>query len=119
MKFLCDVHIPFFLVKELQSAGHECIHVNNILQGSKTKDSEIIKYADKNGLVLISKDADFKNSFLVKCGPKHLVKVNLGNIPNKLLVSRIFENLQYLEILCQKDRFMLVIDPSETSYLIL
>ncbi|EMS33266.1 hypothetical protein C943_00544 [Mariniradius saccharolyticus AK6] len=47
------------------------------------------------------------------------MKVNLGNIPNKLLVSRIFENLQYLEILCQKDRFMLVIDPSETSYLIL
>jgi predicted nuclease of predicted toxin-antitoxin system len=43
MKFLCDVHISYKIVAHLKSLGFESIHVNEILNKSETKDSEISK----------------------------------------------------------------------------
>ena len=91
MKFLCDVHISFKLVKTIQVLGFECIHVNDILDRWHTKDAEIAKYVDENNYILITKDADFRDSFFVKNTPKKLIKINLGNISNKELIA-IFEN---------------------------
>lgn len=62
MKFLCDVHISIKLVKYLISKNHDCIHVNTILEKWHTKDRDIANYADQNGLILITKDGDFRDS---------------------------------------------------------
>lgn len=78
MKFLCDVHISYKLVNFLNSQGYLAIHVNSILEGSETKDSAISDYADEHDFILISKDADFKISYLIKKKPLKLIKVNLG-----------------------------------------
>lgn len=85
MKFLCDVHIPYHLSKFLVELGHESFHVNHILQKWNTSDSEICRFADENKLTLITKDADFRNSFFIKKTPKKLIKINLGNISNEEL----------------------------------
>lgn len=90
MKFLCDVHIPLKLVKFLQSKGFEAIHVNSMPNKWYTRDQEIIEYANSNCLVLISKDGDFRNSFILNGDPKRLIKINSGNISNQTLIS-IFE----------------------------
>lgn len=42
MKFLCDVHISYKLVKFLEKKGFESIHITKILDGSKTKDEEFV-----------------------------------------------------------------------------
>lgn len=89
MKFLCDVHISFKLVKFLNDSGFESIHVNNILNGYYTKDKDICKFADSNDFIVISKDADFRDSFYLKKTPKKFVKINLGNISNQDLISII------------------------------
>jgi predicted nuclease of predicted toxin-antitoxin system len=87
MKFLCDVHISIKLVKHLNNQGFECIHVNTILDKWFTSDSNIAKFSDLNDLILITKDFDFKNSFLVNKTPKKLIKINLGNISNTQLIE--------------------------------
>ncbi len=92
MKFLCDVHIAFKLVKYIEHNGFECIHVNSILNKWFTTDNEIAKYVDTNDYILISKDADFKNSHFVKHSPKKLIKINLGNISNIELLE-IFNSI--------------------------
>lgn len=38
MKFLCDVHISYKIVKYLRSAGFEATHVNEILDKWYTKE---------------------------------------------------------------------------------
>ncbi|MBN1187175.1 MAG: DUF5615 family PIN-like protein [Bacteroidales bacterium] len=63
MKFLCDVHISYKVVAFIKSLGFEAIHVNEILDKSETKDSDIIAYADKNDFIIITKDADFRDTF--------------------------------------------------------
>ena len=87
MKFLCDVHIPIKLSKKIVQLGFESEHVNNILAKWHTDDKDIIKYADQKGFILVSKDQDFRNSFLLNCKPKKLIKINLGNVSNEKLLE--------------------------------
>ncbi|MEM8894237.1 MAG: DUF5615 family PIN-like protein [Bacteroidota bacterium] len=91
MKFLCDVHIPIKLSKHIGLLGLYSEHVNNILDKWNTTDDDITTYADQHDLIVVTKDQDFRNSFLLKRTPKKLIKVNLGNISNDVLIS-IFEN---------------------------
>ena len=87
MKFLCDVHISIKLVKHLNNLGFESIHVNTILEKWFTTDSAIAKYSDSNDFILVTKDFDFKNSFLINKTPKKLIKINLGNVSNTQLIE--------------------------------
>lgn len=49
--------------------------------------TDINTYVDINDFILISKDADFKNSHFINKTPKKLVKINLGNISNEELIT--------------------------------
>ena len=110
MKFLCDVHISIKLVKFLISKNYDCIHVNTILEKWNTKDSAIANYVDQNGLILITKDADFRDSHYLKNTPKKLVKINLGNISNADLLLIFESNLTKIEKLNSNDCFIVEID---------
>lgn len=63
MKFLCDVHISYKLVKYLKDLSIETIQVNEILDKWNTTDKDISIYTEENDLMVITKDADFRNSF--------------------------------------------------------
>lgn len=69
MKFLCDVHISYKLVRFLQSRGMEVIHVNELPDKWFTKDDFISSFADAGDYAVITKDADFKNSHFVNASP--------------------------------------------------
>ena len=97
MKFLCDVHIPKKLSKYLELRGFESEHVNHILDGCFTTDAAISLHVDKNDLILITKDRDFKNSHLLVGAPKKLIKVNLGNISNERLIELFDANLHSID----------------------
>jgi predicted nuclease of predicted toxin-antitoxin system len=74
-------------VKFLESKGYNAFHVNSLPDKWYTKDNYISKYADLNDFILITKDADFRNSYFIKKTPKKLIKVNLGNISNAALID--------------------------------
>lgn len=116
MKFLCDVHISIKLVKFLNYKNYESMHVNSILDKWYTKDEDISKFADQNNLILISKDADFRDSFYLKNTPKKLVKVNLVNISNSELILILENNLDKIEKLNLLDSFILEIDKDSLIY---
>jgi predicted nuclease of predicted toxin-antitoxin system len=112
MKFLCDVHISIKLAKHLNNQGFECIHINTILDKWFTSDSAIAKYSDTNNLTLITKDFDFKNSFLVNKTPKKLIKINLGNISNTKLIEIFNRFLSEIETIDKNNsQYMIEIAP--------
>lgn len=86
MDFLCDVHIPLKLVKYLISCGHSTYHVNQLPNKWYTSDSDICLFADKQSLIVVTKDEDFRNSFLLRKTPRKLVRIVLGNISNHDLI---------------------------------
>lgn len=97
-------------MKFLISKNHDCTHVNTILDKWFTKDDAIANYADLNGLILITKDGDFRDSHYLKNTPNKLVKINLGNISNADLILIIDNNLTKIEKLNLNDSFILEID---------
>jgi predicted nuclease of predicted toxin-antitoxin system len=120
MKFLCDVHISFKLVNALNQLGYECVHVNNILDKWFTKDEAITKFADKNDYIIITKDADFRNSFFINRTPKKLLKVNLGNITNHDLIKIVTECMPKIENVSQNHKnFIIEIDLKSSNYITL
>lgn len=120
MKFLCDVHISYKLVNAIQNLGFICIHVNTILDKWYSKDADIAKYADENNYIIISKDADFRNSFFVNKSPKKLIKINLGNITNSQLIKIIADNISNFDTLTSKhSNFLIEIDLETINFVTL
>jgi len=97
MKFLCDVHISYKLVKFLNDAGHEAIHVNQILDKWYSTDQDIAKYADDNSCIVISKDSDFRDSYFVNKTPRKVIRICLGNVSNQRLIEIFSNNIDKLK----------------------
>lgn len=116
MKFLLDVHISMKLVNTIKKSGFECIHINSILDSWYTKDYKISKYTDQFGYILITKDSDFRDSHYLKNIPKKLIKINLGNISNILLIEIIINNLPKILELDKSEFFIFEIDKNYSVF---
>lgn len=82
-----------------------------------TKDEDICTYADRNDLVVLTKDVDFRNSFLIKNTPNKLVKVNLGNLSTQILIDILSENLQAIQKLNSRGGFMIELDQNSATFI--
>lgn len=108
MKFLCDVHILLKLSKRIVQLGFDSEHVNNILDKWNTKDIDIANYVEQNDLILITKDQDFRNRFLLNNKPKKPIKVNLGNISNSELLETFEKHFEKISELNQQSKTFMV-----------
>jgi predicted nuclease of predicted toxin-antitoxin system len=88
----------------------ETIHVNEILDKWHSKDKDICTFADENDLIVITKDTDFRNSFLINGTSKKLVRIKLGNLSTSILIKVISENLSAIQTLNSKGGFMIELD---------
>ena len=62
---------------------------------------------------MITKDADFRNGYFLNKNPQKLTKINLGNISNMDLISKIEENLVVIEKISELENFIIEIDKNE------
>ncbi len=114
MDFLIDVHLPISLSKFLSKQPNcTSVHVNQILQKWHTTDAEICRHADKNDLVVITKDGDFKNSHFINKTPKKIIRVTLGNITNKEAIAFFDKYLPFILPLSAKTDFYIEIDKEQ------
>lgn len=116
MKFLCDVHISYKLNKYLIAKGFESVHIYFILEKWTTKDSKIYQYADENNLIVITKDQDFRNSYIFQNTPKKLIRVVLGNISNHKLLDLFERHLNLIVSLKDENQFFVEIGDSFVVY---
>jgi predicted nuclease of predicted toxin-antitoxin system len=90
MKFLVDAQLPRRLVYRLQEMGFEAVHTLDLPLGNRTPDSYINELSMREEYTVITKDADFVNSFLLHRKPYKLLLVSTGNIRNQEL-ERLFQ----------------------------
>jgi len=94
MKFLVDAQLPRRLVARLRELGFEAIHTLDLPSGNRTPDSLINELSMSEEYIVITKDADFVNSFLLHKKPHKLLLVSTGNIRNKDLESLFLGNIK-------------------------
>ena len=94
MKFLVDAQLPARLARQLDSAGHDAIHTLSLPDRNRTSDQEIASIADGDDRVVISKDRDFRDAYLLRKVPRRLLLVETGNVNNDDLMALFDKNLQ-------------------------
>lgn len=96
MKFLVDAQLPTRLVKLLKLAGYDAIHTRDLLLQNATTDVEINIISMEQERIVITKDSDFLDSFLISGRPYKLLLVTTGNITNTELLELFKKNLSQL-----------------------
>ena len=93
MKFLVDAHLPRHLALLLREHGYDAVHTLDLAEGNRTTDNRINEISEMQRRVVITKDADFVNSFLISKRPYKLLLISTGNISNQELEGLFVRNL--------------------------
>ena len=93
MKFLVDAQLPRRLAHRLQELGYDAIHTLDLPLGNQTPDQVINEISEREQRIVISKDADFVNSFTLYRRPSKLLLVSTGNIKNVALEQLFLQNI--------------------------
>ena len=86
MNFLVDAQLPPALARWIADQGHQASHVFDI--GLQSADDPMIwERARKESTVIISKDEDFVDHWLLSAEPVQLVWIRKGNCSNRALIA--------------------------------
>lgn len=108
MKFLIDAQLPPSLCQLFIARGFDCLHTLNLPLQNETPDNTINSISVNEQRILITKDGDFFDSFMVNHEPYKLILVKLGNTSkNELLqfFSMQFDNI--IEKIKEEDMILL------------
>ena len=92
--FIVDAQLPYSLAIMLRQRGYDAVHTDDLPNKERTGDNEIRIVAKDDNRIVITKDSDFFNSYILSKSPSRLLLISTGNIINKELFY-LFE--KYLE----------------------
>jgi predicted nuclease of predicted toxin-antitoxin system len=91
-----DAQLPRRLARWLSDAGYDAVHTRDLPHGNRTRDAAINEISAREQRIVITKDADFVNSFTLHHQPYKLLLVSTGNIKNAELEKLFSQNLQQI-----------------------
>lgn len=108
MKFLVDAQLPRRATGWLTAAGCDAVHTLDLPDANHTTDAQINDLAEQEQCVVVTKDADFVDSHLLRGRPSRLLLISTGNISNRELeallvpllpdIIREFQANSFLEV---------------------
>ncbi|RTQ48525.1 hypothetical protein EJV47_16265 [Hymenobacter gummosus] len=97
LRVLVDAQLPRRLARWLtQQAGIDAVHTLDLPAANHTPDGHINELSMQEGRVVITKDADFVNTFLLHGRPYKLLLVSTGNISTTELLELFQQHLPLL-----------------------
>jgi predicted nuclease of predicted toxin-antitoxin system len=85
LKFIIDTQLPPKLAKYLRDKGFPTVHTTYFPNGHLLDDSAIIEIAIRDNRIIITKDSDFLDNFLLNGVPPKVLMLQFGNISNSEL----------------------------------
>jgi predicted nuclease of predicted toxin-antitoxin system len=108
MKWIVDAQLPLKLARFLRDRGYDTLHTRDLPMGNKTPDAYISNLSVQEQRIVITKDSDFVESFLLNKIPYKLLLISTGNITNVELeaifqrsiqqIESLFDNYDYIEL---------------------
>jgi len=83
MNFLVDAQLPRRMTAWLTAAGCDAVHTLDLPDGNRTTDEQINDVADREQRAVVTKDADFVDSHVLRGRPAKLLLISTGNISNR------------------------------------
>lgn len=96
MKFLVDAQLPLRFVRWLGQHGHDALHTLDLPLGNRTPDSDVVARALRDDRIVVTKDSDFVQTFLLT-GQPSLLLISTGNIGNAEMERLLQRNMAAIE----------------------
>jgi len=106
MKFIVDAQLPKRFCGWLTAEGHDAKHTLDLPLRNCTPDNDILDLAEKEGRIVVTKDDDFVQSYMVTGRPPKLLFIATGNISNDELERLIQANLKKIEEAFEEYQFI-------------
>lgn len=106
MKFLVDAQLPVRLARILQDSGYDTLHTRDLPRQNATSDTEINATSIQQSRIVITKDVDFVQSFLLRKQPYKLLLITTGNIKNSDLEALFLKSLSNLASLFEQHSYI-------------
>lgn len=106
MKFLVDAQLPRRLARWLVAQGVDALHTLDLPDGNASSDDQVIERAEREGRIVVTKDADFVQSHILRNRPTQLWLVSTGNTSNAQLESLIESHWPSLQQAFSSSRFV-------------
>ena len=87
IKFLIDTQLPPLLARYLRNKNHDAKHSTYFLNGHLFQDAELIKKALEHDLIIVTKDIDFLDHYVLNGSPPRVLLLQFGNVSNSELYS--------------------------------
>ncbi|MHB1360374.1 MAG: DUF5615 family PIN-like protein [Rhodocyclaceae bacterium] len=106
MKFLIDAQLPRKLAVWVRDRGHDVCHTLDLPEQNRTSDAQICAFATQEGRIVVTKDDDFVQSFVLNGQPPRLLLVATGNISNEELLTLWQDRISSIETAFDSARFV-------------
>ena len=117
IKFIVDTQLPPILSKFLRNKGFDAIHTTDFTNGHLLQDDEIIQLSIQENRIIITKDSDFLDHFLLKGTPPKVMLVKLGNISNGELLAVFDANIALTVVAFEESAGLVMLSHSQiTTY---
>ena len=83
MNFLVDAQLPRHVAIWLTAEGSDAVHTLDLPDANRTTDEQVNDLADREGRAVVTKDADFVDSHVLRGRPAKLLLISIGNISNR------------------------------------
>lgn len=71
--FIVDAQLPYEIAILLRKKGFDAVHTDDMPNRARTSDSEIRALAKNEGRIVITKDSDFFDSYILSKSPSRLL----------------------------------------------
>lgn len=117
LKVIIDTHLPPSLVKILRKYKVDAIHTTDFPNGHLLNDAAIIKIAVAQHRIIITKDHDFFENFIVKGTPPKILLLETGNIKNSTLFKIFEDNIsEIIKYYSLEKAELIILDENNIAY---
>jgi predicted nuclease of predicted toxin-antitoxin system len=93
MKFIVDTQLPPLLKELLKDKQIDCSHTIDYSIGNFLTDQQIREIAILEDRIIITKDTDFYDYYLINSFPPKVLLLTLGNTKNRALLDYFRSNI--------------------------
>jgi predicted nuclease of predicted toxin-antitoxin system len=109
LKFIVDTQLPPSLATKFLKGGFDAVHTTYFENGHLMNDKMIRKIAVDENRIIVTKDSDFFDHFILRGAPPKVMLLELGNISNAKLFSIIDANIIRIKNLFEIENTSLVV----------
>ncbi len=86
--------------------GHDALHTIPLTDGNRSTDGVVMRRADADARILVTKDIDFADSHLLRGTPRRLLLVSSGNVTNAALMALFEKHFTAIAVALEEAAFV-------------